>query len=370
MARILLNASLADSLLRFRGDLIADIIMLGHEVHVTAPDFAVETHRALQALGAVVHSVPLRSSGLNVLADAYYFYNIYRTIKQTNVDLVIGYTIKPNIWGSLAARAAGVESVSMVTGLGYAFILREGLVRKATQKLAQLLYRFATSANKIVIFQNPDDRADFIAAGSLADPSKSRLVNGSGVDIDYFSAVPLPEKPIFLMISRFLWTKGVGEYCKAAIRLIERQIDAEFLLVGYSWTGPDAISSDQLRRWEDGGVKMLGKLSDVRPAMTAASVYVLPSWREGTPRSVLEALAMGRPVITTDAPGCRETVKQGLNGLLVPVQNVAALADAMELLAGDPAARIQMGGNSRSIAETKYAVRAVNLTYIDHFNLR
>lgn len=368
MTRILLNASLAESLILFRKDLIVDMIANGHEVHVTAPDIANQIYEELVLVGAVPHVVPLESNGFNVFKDLRYARAIYDVVKDMSAELVIGYTIKPNIWGSLAAKAAGAKSISMVTGLGYAFIPRRGIVRKMMQKFAQRLYRMATSANSVVIFQNPDDRDDFIGAGSLAEPGKARLVNGSGVNIEHFQPSPLPARPVFLMISRYLWTKGVAEYCEAAVRFLKKK-DADFLLVGYTSTGPDAIADEQLQLWQKSGVQLLGKLSDVRPAIASASVYVLPSWREGTPRSVLEAMAMGRPIITTDAPGCRETVVQDYNGTLVPVRDVDALVAAMELLANDPQKRAEMGANSRVLAVSKYAVGAVNKTYLEHLGL-
>ncbi|OYU01562.1 MAG: glycosyltransferase family 1 protein [Sphingomonadaceae bacterium PASS1] len=369
MTRVLLNASLAESLILFRKDLIADMIANGHEVHVTAPDIATQVYEELVLVGAIPHSVPLESNGFNVIKDLRYARAIYAVITDISAQLVIGYTIKPNIWGSLAAKVAGVKSISMVTGLGFAFIPRKGIVRKMMQKFAQRLYRLATSANSVVIFQNADDRDDFIGAGSLAEPDKARLVNGSGVNIEYFQLSPLPARPVFLMISRYLWTKGLSEYCEAAVRLIQKKIDADFLLVGYASTGPDAVTHEQLQLWQKSGVQFLGKLSDVRPAIASASIYVLPSWREGTPRSVLEAMAMGRPIITTDAPGCRETVVQDYNGTLVPIRDVDALASAMELLANDQQKRAEMGANSRALAVRKYAVGAVNKSYLEYLGL-
>lgn len=369
MAIILLNASLASSLVNFRGPLICAMIARGHVVHASAPDMTAEIADTLKQWGAQAHEVPLTSTGLNPFADLGYLRAIRSLIRTTGAERVIGYTIKPNIWGSLAARMAGVPSASIVTGLGYAFIPRAGLVRKAVQKAVQWLYGLATAGNSVVVFQNPDDQADFTAAGSLWDPAKARLVNGSGVDMAHYRRVPLPDMPVFLMISRFLWTKGVAEYCEAAAQLKAEGLSARFLLVGYAGSGPDAIPAEKLTEWEARGVENLGQMDDVRPAIAQASVYVLPSYREGTPRSVLEAMAMGRAIITTDAPGCRETVTHGDNGLLVPPRTVPPLVEAMRALALDGSARSRMGDSSHTLASRKYAIDEVNRSYLAHLGL-
>lgn len=233
----------------------------------------------------------------------------------------------------------------------------------------RLLYRRATNHNRRVIFQNPDDRDDFIAAGCLAEAQKAALVNGSGVDISYFQSTSLPEAPVFLLIARLLWSKGIREYVGAALKVREQVPHARFQLAGFLDEGPDAVTDAELGGWIKAGIEYLGPLEDIRPAMAGASVYVLPSYREGTPRTVLEAMAMGRPVITTDAPGCRETVRNGVNGLLVPTRDVDSLAAAMTILAEDSAVRSAMGAEARRIAEEKYAADAVAMSVLAHLSL-
>lgn len=369
MARVLLNASYGPSLVLFRAALIREMIVRGHEVHVSAPAMSEDVVAAMRALGATAHTIALRSTGLNPFGDIGYATALYRLIRRTGAELVVGYTIKPNIWGAIAARRAGVRSASLVTGLGYAFIQRKGAIRGALQVLIRRLYRFATNANSVVIFQNADDLGDFIATGCLADSRKARLVNGSGIDTREFAPAPLPATPDFLMISRYLWTKGLKEYCEAALMVRSRCPDARFTVVGYPGTGPDAVPPEQIAAWRAVGIEFPGKADDVRPALSDASIYVLPSYREGTPRSVLEAMAMGRPVITTDAPGCRETVEDGINGLLVPVGDCPELAEAMLRLAKDPDLRERFGAESRRIAEHRYEIGAVNRTYLSHLGL-
>ena len=236
-------------------------------------------------------------------------------------------------------------------------------------KASRFLYRRATSANSVVIFQNPDDQADFIGAGALADPAKARLVDGSGVDMTHYASAPLPQQARFLMISRLLGNKGVREYGEAATQLLGEGVNAQFDLAGYFDEGPDSIARNELARWEAAGLNYLGPLDDVRPALSAASVYVLPSYREGTPRTVLEAMAMGRPVITTDAPGCRETVKAGETGILIPVNDIAATAAAMRQLASDAEARQSMGAAGLRYCHQKYAVEKIIAAMLAHLGL-
>jgi len=235
--------------------------------------------------------------------------------------------------------------------------------------ISRILYARATSANEVVIFQNRDDQNDFIAAGCLHDAAKARLVNGSGVDTGHFAAAPLPDKPIFLMMARLLVSKGVREYVDAALSILHERSDCRFLLAGSLDPSPDCIASSELEQWQERGIEYLGWVEDVRKALRQASVYVLPSYREGTPRTVLEAGAMGRPVITTDAPGCRETVIHGETGLLIPVRDPESLRAAMIAVADEPAERAAMGTKAREFISSKYAVGEVNATLMKHLGL-
>ena len=366
---ILVNASYAPSLTNFRGPLIAAMVAAGHRVHASAPGLVGENADKVAALGAVPHDVPLSRAGLNPVADYRYYRAMRQLIRRTKADLVLGYTIKPCIWGSLAAQDERVESASLITGLGFAFIPGEGLRLRLVSAASRLLYARATAANRVVIFQNPDDRADFIAAGALADPAKARLVNGSGVDMAHYAPAVLPAEPRFLMISRLLGNKGVREYGNAAAQLLGEGLAAKFALAGYFDEGSDSIGRDELAAWQAAGLDYLGPLDDVRPALAQASVYVLPSYREGTPRTVLEAMALGRAVITSDAPGCRETVQHGVTGLLVPAKNVNAIASAMRQLAENPALRTAMGAAGLDYCRQKYAVEKVNQAMLAHLGL-
>ncbi len=367
--RILLSGSFAPSLITFRGHLICDMVAAGHEVHVCAPNIEKELSEQLIEMSATPHSVPLQRTGLNIKADLQYLRSLRQLIRRIKPDLVLNYTIKPNIWGGRAAHAEGVSSVSMVTGLGYSFIEGKGLMRLVVGRLSRHLYRRSTSVNSHVVFQNPSDRDDFIRAGCLTDSSKACIVNGSGVDLEAFAPVALPEKPVFLLIARLLISKGVREYAEAAIKVMGTRDDCRFLLAGGLDEGLDGIGQEELDSWVESGIEFLGWLDDVRPALKQCSVYVLPSYREGTPRTVLEAMSMGRPVIVSDAPGCRDTVKDGETGVLVKVRDAASLAMAMSRLADNWQMRDEMGRNGRYYCEAKYGVHEVNQALMDFIGL-
>lgn len=370
--KVLILASYAPSLTNFRGPLIACLIGEGHTVIAGAPDMTTEMTAKLEALGAVVCETEMSRKGLNPVADLAYLLGLRRLMKQHKPDRVLTYTVKPNIWGAFAARLAGVKSIAMVTGLGYAFTdsgEAQSIKGRVLSKVVRGLYKGAAGCNWRIIFQNDDDRNDFIAAGCIGDDTKTRRVNGSGVDLAHYTRAALPDAPVFLMISRVLGNKGVREFAQAGIQVLKSHPNARFLLVGPAESGPDGIDPDEIQNWQDNGIEVLGAAEDVRPWISQCSVYVLPSYREGTPRSVLEAMAMGRPILTTDAPGCRETVVDGVNGWMVPVRNVAALAGKMKWMIDNPDARANMGAASFEIAHDKFAVDKVNTMMIQHMEL-
>ena len=360
---VLILASYSPSLINFRGPLILDLIAAGHEISVAAPDMSRSIRCELRAIGVEAHDVHVQRTGQNVISDIKYFVCLKRLIGSSQPDRVLTYTIKPNIWGAFAAASHNIASYAMVTGLGYLFMdkcVEDSLKTKMMNLLVRWIYRRATNHNRRVIFQNRDDLDEFIAAGCLADRRKSVLVNGSGVCLEKYSKASLPEEPSFLMVARLLRAKGVREYCLAAKIIKAIHPEVRLQLVGYFDEGPDAVDRQDFESLIVDGVEYLGLLDDVRPAITDCTVYVLPSYREGTPRTVLEAMAMGRPIITTDAPGCRETVIDGENGFLVPTRSVDDLVAAMQKFIDDPALAQTMGQRSREIAEEKYDVHKVN----------
>lgn len=361
---ILILASYGPSLLNFRGPLIHDIVNAGHEVSVGAPEIDEDLKKRLESLGARVFETPLERNSTGVSADLCYHQTLYRLMKQLCPALVLTYTIKPNIWGAFAARRVGIPSYSLVTGLGFAFAgakQGESFKSRVAATIARALYRLAAGFNRKIIFQNPDDRMDFIEAGCLKDNSKTALVDGSGVDLRHFTRASEAEGPVFLMISRLLVSKGVREYVAAAEMLRQRYPQAQFIMVGPHDGGPDAIDASLVVEWQQRGtLEFVGPALDVRPHIRRASVYVLPSYREGTPRSVLEAMAMGRAIVTTDAPGCRETIRDGVEGFLVPPGDVERLAKAMARFLEDPSLASRMAEKAYARVVDKYDVNLIN----------
>lgn len=365
MKRFLLIASYPDSLIKFRGPLLDCLLKKGLTVHVAVPRLSSESSifQHLVAKGVHVHRIPLDRTGMNPLMDLITLCSLCAIMLRVRPYCVMSYTIKPVIYGSLAASLTRVPRVfALITGLGYVFNGNEKDVRRGLLcSLVQRLYRFSLSGCYKVFFQNRDDEALFFDQHVLSHHSSSFVVNGSGVDLVEYAVAPISEKTSFLLIARLLGDKGVREYVAAAKKVCAKYPHVVFKLVGWIDSNPDAISQEELDVWiAEGTIEYLGKMDDVRPAIASASVYVLPSYREGTPRTVLEAMAMGRAVITTDAPGCRETVMNGYNGFLVPVKAVDELVEAIEKFIVKPGLIKEMGLCSRKIAESKYDVHKVN----------
>ncbi|HWL28235.1 MAG TPA: glycosyltransferase family 4 protein [Burkholderiaceae bacterium] len=364
--KLLLIAGFADSLLQFRGPLMEALQDAKIEVHVAAPGLGVDSpmRSQLEAKGIAAHDIALRRTGMNPVADLACLLSLWRLMRRIRPEIVLGYTIKPVIYGSLAAWVARVpRRYALITGLGYAFQGQHdaSFGRRVVRAVVQKLYALGLRNTHKVFFQNPDDEALFRTLRIIRDHSATQVVNGSGVDIAAFAPVPLPGTPHFLLIGRLLGDKGVREYAEAAALLRQRHPHAVFSLAGWIDENPDAIAQDELDTWvRDGTLHYHGRLSDVRPAIAACAVYVLPSYREGTPRTVLEAMAMGRAIVTTDAPGCRETVVHGKNGYLVKVRSATELAEALERLIESPALIAEMGATSRQMAEQRYDVHKVN----------
>lgn len=370
--KVVVLAGYAESLVTFRGQLLAAMVRAGHQVVACAPERPAKVVEALRALGVEYRSVELNRTGMNPLKDLGGCLRLRRLFRELKPDLFLGYTVKPVIYGSIAARLAGIpRRYSMITGLGYAFsgsTLRHRLVRA----LVCRLFRLSLPLNDKVLFQNPDDLSLFAEEGLIASKEQGVLVNGSGVDLAAFSPAPLPPgEPVFLLIARLLKDKGIPEFVEAARMLKERCPRARFVLLGPLDSNPAAISARQVAEWREAGIiEYPGETEDVRPFIARASVFVLPSaYREGTPRTILEAMAMGRPIVTTDTPGCRETVVEGENGFLVPAKNAAALAVAMERFILEPGLSERMGRASLRIATEKYDVHLVNQVIMSSLGL-
>ena len=372
MSKILIVGGIAGSLVSFRGDLIKAWLERGFKVTALSRPAEGLRLKKIEELGAGYRPIPLYRDGMNPLQDLKLLFSLRRIIREEEPRYIFAYTVKPIIYSAFGAWSLrSVRFFAMITGLGYAF--SGGSIKQRMVKgLLRLLYRLALKRCELIFFQNPDDLALFRKLKLVGPEKPFRLVNGSGVNLDhyYYSPPARVEELTFLLIARLINSKGIREYAEAARIIKIKYPETRFVLVGRILEAPDSIDHSDLIRWqEEGLLEYAGGHDDVRPYLEACSVYVLPSYREGTPRSVLEAMAMGRPIITTDAPGCRETVQAGKNGFLVPVQDSKALAGAMEKFIEDPDLLKKMGAESRRIAEEKFDVHKVNLEILEAMGL-
>jgi glycosyltransferase involved in cell wall biosynthesis len=323
----------------------------------------------LQEMGFRWLQFRLARRGLNPFAEIQTIIDLFKLYKREKPDLVHQFTIKCVLYGSLAGHLSGIRSiVNSVTGLGYVFMEGGGL-RSWLRILIKLFYRLVLRATW-VIFQNPDDRAIFLE-NRLVDPKRTALIRGSGVDIQHFSPQPAaPGIPLVILPARLLWDKGVGEFVEAARRLQAEGssgsvqpngLFARFALVGDNDDqNPASVHLSQLQTWgKDGVIEWWGWKDDMVDVYAQAAIVCLPSYREGVPKTLIEAAACGRPIIASDVPGCREVVRNGENGLLVPVRDVPALVEALRALLQDPNKRSEMGIRSRTIAIQEFSMELV-----------
>ena len=346
----------------FRGDLIRDLQARGWEVTVTGPDRTDEDR--IRALGVRFIEIPMNKTGTSALQDLHYLRALCRTLRAERPDATLAYTSKPVIYGSVAAKLLGVRNCSaMITGGGYTFTAKT-LKARLLGFVVRHLYRVSLRCCSQVIFQNPDDRDEFIRLG-LVPANKCEVVRGSGVNMEKFCPGEPREanRPLtFLMVSRLLKSKGVTEYLEAAKLLKQKYPELDFRLLGkYETDMQDAVPTALVKEYEDAGViTRYGETRDMVDFYRNCDVYVLPSYREGTPRTVLEAMACGRPIVTTDANGCRETVEDGVNGYLVPPRDSAALAEALERYVHHPELLKPQGEASLNLCRDRFEVHKVN----------
>lgn len=365
MKRIILIDNNSSMLLNFRGNFIKELTKY-YEVYVISPLFGDDAQK-LSDIGVKgsVNNPYLKRKSTNPVADLKLLKFYKQKIREFRPDIVFNYTIKCCIWGSMAARALKVEKIfSMVTGLNYCFTEVDSFKKKALNLLVQKLYKRALKFNYKTFLLNSDDRDLFVKLGVIAPNKATVLSGGEGVDLNHFEYVPrVPKKVTFIMLSRLLKHKGVFEYCEAAKVIKAKYGDmVEFVLAGPLDDNPNSLTPAQLHKVRSAGIiKYLGVLTDVRPALVDSSVVVLPTYyREGVPRSILEAMSIGRAIITTDMPGCKETVVDGVNGYLVAPKDVDALAEAMGKFILDPSRAEQMGAKSRIFAKRKFDINIAN----------
>ncbi len=358
---LVISANLAWNLVNFRSGLIRFLIGKGYKVVGAAPADTV-AEQQLAAIGCAFEPLTLDAKGLSPVRDISLILQYRQIMHRHRPVAYLGYTVKPNVYGGIAAALCKVLHIANISGLGTAFIRRNLLTRIVSQ-----LYRVGLSRASTVFFQNMDDKAQFVGMG-LVRPEQCAFIPGSGIDSEYFApdGRPQSEARDFLMIGRLLRDKGVQEYVDAARQLRSEYPDSRFQLLGFlDVENRTAISRAQVDQWVANKViEYLPPTDDVRPFLRAADCVVLPSYREGTSRVLLEAAAMAKPIVTTDVPGCREVVSHGVNGLLCRARDAGALADAMREIITSPVARLaDMGAAGRAKVIAEFSQERVNALY-------
>jgi glycosyltransferase involved in cell wall biosynthesis len=358
---IILAANSAWNILNFRMNLIRCLRSMGTQpIAFVPPGGAGE----LRDAGVPVVTIPMKPTGTSPISDLMLFHRYRSALRLARPAAFLGFTAKPNIYGSLAAASLGIPTINNITGLGTAFI-HGGLL----DVIASRLYRLALARSAHVLFHNSDDLRLFVER-QLVEPSRAAVIPGSGVDLDRFQPLPLPgdaERATFLFIGRLLWEKGVGEFTQAATAVKAKFPETRFQLLGSMDTSGRGVSPAQLAAlMAEANVEYLGTRADVRPAIAAADCVVLPSYREGMPRVLLESAAMGRPLIATNTPGCRHVVDEGVTGFLCAVRSADALANAMiKMVEAAPEARSEMGRAARSLVQRHFSEAAVEQAYAE-----
>jgi glycosyltransferase involved in cell wall biosynthesis len=357
---ILMTVNAAWNLVNFRSALIRALIADGYRVTALAPH---DEHASkLEAMGCRFIPLRMNNKGASPFEDAALLMRFTSVLRRERPSVVLGYTIKNNIYGALAARSLSIPFIPNVTGLGTAFIHQSALNR-----IVRKLYAVAFRDLPVVFFQNTDDRALFVEGG-LVDRRRAEVLPGSGIDLEHFAPARLRRQDTvrFLLVARLLWDKGIGEYVTAARAVRRTHPKTEFLLLGPA--GVDnrtAIPLETVASWEaEGVVRYLGAVQDVRPQIGGSDCVVLPSYREGTPRTLLEAAALARPVIATDVPGCRQVVDPGRSGLLCSPRDSESLATQMRtMIEIGHEGRAAMGSAGRRKMERDYDVSRVVQAY-------
>jgi glycosyltransferase involved in cell wall biosynthesis len=373
--KIAIIGTVASSVLGFRGPLIRELLAHGHQVFAFAIDYTDEQKETLAEWGVTPIYYSLSRSGLNPIADIATMLMIKKKLQKIQPDVVLGYFVKPVVYGTLAAWLAKVpKRIAMLEGLGFAFTNQpDGTSNKAKwiKKIQLSLYRLAFPLSTDLVFLNTDDRYELLIEHRIKC-NNSYVLGGIGLDFDEYSySKPNKNKMNFLFIGRLLKEKGIFEFLSAAKNVKEQCPDCEFTILGSSDTSsPNALSTDILQYYMDEGiVNYPGQVNNVAEWINETSVFVLPSYREGVPRSSQEAMAVGRPILTTDVPGCRETVVEGVNGFLVPAFDVEKLAEKMIWFIENPNQIESMGLASRKMAEEKFDVHKVNTRMLEIMGL-
>lgn len=359
--KILIIGAYPNSIVGFRGQLIKKLVDSGHQVLVMTAAAEQDVVMQVQDLGAEFLPYDVQRNGLNPIADIKTFWQLSKAIRQFKPHKILAYTIKPVIWGGVAAKlVSNADFYALITGLGYAFT-KGSLLRNSVSMAVKYLYRFSLLSAKGVIFQNEDNRSVFVEE-KITPQFKTHRVFGSGVNLAQYKQAPLPKKETtFLLIARLLGDKGIREYIAAARIVKKKYPDVIFQLLGPEDSSPDKISLAEINQAEhDGAIQYLGETNDVLPFIQNCHIYTLPSYHEGLPRTVLEAMAVGRPILTTNTVGCRDTVIDNKNGFLVPIKDEAQLASIMTWFIEHRESWPDMANASREYATKLFDVEKVN----------
>jgi glycosyltransferase involved in cell wall biosynthesis len=334
----------------------------GYEVHIASRTGTSSEIKQLKQELLQFHPISFRRSSVGLWQEFKTLRELYKLYKEVQPDIVHHVTIKPVLYGTLVARwVGGIQILNAISGLGYLFIAQgwKSFIRK---KLLLWGYRAILHSKKVwILFQNPDDQALFFQH-KIIHPQHASIIKGSGVDLKQFAFSAIPKGKIqIILVARMLWDKGVGEFVESATVLKQKGIDADFLLVGSEDSGnPESIPTEQLEQWNKlAVVKWLGERADIAQLLAESHIAVLPSYREGLPKSLIEAAAVGRPIVTTNVPGCREVVKDGENGFLVPAKDAKELAVVIKKLINNPKLLTVMGKKSRAMAEQEFSIQKV-----------
>lgn len=365
--KIIISINTAWNIYNFRSGLIKTLVAQGYEVIAVTPDD--EYAHRLKEFGCRFISLPMDNNRTRPGRDLFLLMRYLFLLRSERPSAYLGYTIKPNVYGSMAAQALGIPVVNNIAGLGTTFNNSNFLTR-----IVRGLYKFALNRSYRVFFQNADDQDLFITAG-LVRPEITDRLPGSGINLTGYLPVspsPLAERSFrFLVVARMLKDKGIREFVEAAKLVRQRFPETQFQLLGFvDAANSNAISIEDIKNWEKEGLThYLGKTDDVRPYLVDADCVVLPSYREGVPRSLLEAAAMKRPIITTDVVGCRDAVDDGVNGLLCQVRDADDLAKKMiQMISLSPENRLAMGEAGRRKVEAEFDEKIVIQKYLDVIN--
>lgn len=345
-----------------RGPLIRAFVARGHDVIAVGSAEVAVVRAAIESWGARYYVVPITRAGLNPLTDFQTLVSLIIFLRRHKPDILFSYTIKPIVYGMFAAKITKIpRRYGMITGRGYAFIIGKGVKRKIVKFFATILYSLSSRLGTGFIFHNSDDEKFFKTNRLVPRKLSTTCVGGSGIDLLQYPVLPMPEgPPVFLMVGRLIADKGVREFVEAGVEVKRRFPSATFRLVGPLDPSPNGIQVSELNEWQSAGIEYVGTSDDIRSELRASHVLILPSYAEGLPRSVLEAMSCGRPIITTDAPGCKDTVEHGINGFLVPVRDARAIVDAALTMAKNPFLIREMGAASRMLATKQFDVEKVN----------